>query len=215
MGTRNDAVVNTTTDLQFQFTRNGEKFQPFAFLRVEIYPTRTDAENQTNLIETINSISDNGNGLASYTAAAIATAGTYYDRIYITPKTGYPEWSEIDDAISSFYVQAEDFGGVPDGSPDRCLVSGYVIKPDGSVVSGATISIRLRETEGIGKYLSLLTLPDITTNENGFFSQYLIRSTTDERVVAEFNIVSGDYDETFAVIIPAVDTVDFTDLERV
>lgn len=212
-GTRFNAVEDIPTDLQFQFLRNGAPHEPFSWDKVEIYPTHDDAVAKTNIIETILSanISSNGGGLGSYTAAAIATAGVYFDRVYVVPIDGYAQWSDPAEAINAFYVRPEDFGGVPSGIPSVCLVSGYLINSKGESIAGATIRIEPGDVRVIGDFTITKEVLQKTTNEVGFWSENLIRSTDSLRIKYKFTISyikdGVTYSVSFIRIIPDLDTV--------
>ena len=103
MGNRNYSDTGTTTDLEFQLLQNNQAFDASSVRQVVIYPTYLDAQNGTNAIQTITAITKIGTGLYLYTAALIATAGTYYDKIFITPSAGGLELSFINSFIITQY----------------------------------------------------------------------------------------------------------------
>ena len=87
---RYTGIVDQATTLQFQFNKYNTPFDVFNFKRVEIYDNEADAQagNAVNAIETITSITKIGIGLYQYVVASVATAGTYFDRIFLIPETG-------------------------------------------------------------------------------------------------------------------------------
>jgi hypothetical protein len=88
MGNRSYTTTQETTDLEFQLLQNGQPFDAAAVSQVVIYPSYNDAVNETNGIQTITAITHVSTGLYSYIAAIIATAGTYFDKMFLTPVVG-------------------------------------------------------------------------------------------------------------------------------
>ena len=123
MGTRNNSIVGETTTLEFLLLQNQQPFDASSVRQVVIYPSYLDAVNNTNIIETIvaGSITHIGTGLYQYTAAAEAVAGTYFDKIFLTPVTGGLEKT----FINSFTV-VEYSSGVT-AADVRAYLEGYCI----------------------------------------------------------------------------------------
>jgi hypothetical protein len=88
MGNRSYTTTQETTDLEFQLLQNGQPFDAAAVSQVVIYPSYNDAVNETNAVQTITAITHVSTGLYSYIAAIIATAGTYFDKMFLTPVVG-------------------------------------------------------------------------------------------------------------------------------
>ena len=110
MGNRQYTTTNETTTLEFQLLQNQQPFDAASVSQVVIYPSYNDAINDTNGIQTISSgaITHTGPGLYSYIAAIIATAGTYFDKIFLTPVIGGLATS----FINSFAVNIYSGGAV-------------------------------------------------------------------------------------------------------
>ncbi len=104
MGTRNHSTTQETTILEFQFFKNGSAFDAFAVSQVTIYGSYEDAQNNVNILQTITSITRLSTGRYQYTAAILPTAGTYYDRVWLTPEVGVAQESFISAFIISQYV---------------------------------------------------------------------------------------------------------------
>ena len=102
-------TVNLTTTLQYQFRKWGDAYDANSITNVRIYPTYNDAVNETNIIETITTISKIGTGLYEYDVAPISNAGIYYDKITLVPDAGEDPWTDI----SSFTIA--DTGIAPSG----------------------------------------------------------------------------------------------------
>ena len=176
-GTRYTANTgNDDIKLKFQFLINGAPVDASAYNRVEIYDTYLKAYNSDSPDEILapGDITDIGDGLVEYVIQTPTVSGTYFDKIYLTPKAGYSEIS----FISAFYVADEDFGGGPSESPSKCQVSGYIIDESGTPIEGAVIKAYLNNTSKAGTDYLVMNEPIYAkTNEIGFFTMSLIRST--------------------------------------
>ena len=120
-GTRNDSIQNQDIDLYYNFLQNGALFDAYSFDKVEIYPTYADAQAETNIIETIQgtgNITNISTGRYSYTASGIATIGTYYDKVYITPTATANQFTDI----NPFYVRQEVYGGATPGTHEKVRI---------------------------------------------------------------------------------------------
>lgn len=128
-GTRHTGIVNQAIDLKFQVTLNGQAYDLLAnggtVDKVELYPTQTDAENETNIIATLNypvDFTHLGNGLFKYTTVGAnqPTPDTYYDVFYYTPPAAYGQPQEKH--INWYVVRDADFAGGVNDHPKRVLI---------------------------------------------------------------------------------------------
>ena len=87
MSERYSASTLTTTTLEFQFLRGGDAYDAYSVDSVSIYSSYADAQSESSPIQTItsSSITRVSTGLYQYEVAIISTAGTYFDKIFITP----------------------------------------------------------------------------------------------------------------------------------
>ena len=114
-GTRNDSITGQTIDLYFDTTVENELFDVYDFQKVRIYESLEDAQADINHIEEIVSITNISTGKYSYEMSAVATTGTYYDRVFIIFKDGESIWDSAD-AINPIWVRQEQYGGA---APER------------------------------------------------------------------------------------------------
>ena len=125
-GTRYNATTNQLIDLYFLSTLNGQPWDIEAaggdFEKVEIYASEADALAETNKIETITTIVKQDTGLYKYTVAALTNPGTYYDKVFIIPRSGATEFK----AINFFTVIDEDFNGGPANTPKVSNIHGFL-----------------------------------------------------------------------------------------
>jgi len=134
---RRSGTVGLTTTLQYQFTKWKVPYDPYSITKVEIYPSENDAINNTNRIQTILStaITKIGIGLFEYEVSAIATAGVYFDKIYLVPDSGEAEWVDIEDfAINPATIPpvGESRKGYGFNNPDLTSNGGWgaILTPD-------------------------------------------------------------------------------------
>jgi hypothetical protein len=99
VGTRYTAKTNETTTLNFLLVHNGTLVDAHEVRQVTIHATYQDALNDTNIIQVITSanITRVATGHYAYTAAILSTAGSYFDKVFLTPVSGQPEISFIND----------------------------------------------------------------------------------------------------------------------
>lgn len=148
-GTRNNAIVGTPIDLQFQFLLNDEAFSAYQVLRVEIYPTYDDAKDETNIIETIDGTGDiveSDEGLYDYTVVALSSPTTYYDKIFIIPVENDPIWDDdtlVSGRIKQFYVRQEQYGGSAPGSKERVRVRLNIFDIIDTAQKGDTVKVKM------------------------------------------------------------------------
>ncbi|MCK4260032.1 MAG: hypothetical protein KAX49_13720 [Halanaerobiales bacterium] len=106
-GSRYGVEVDISVPLQFQFLKNNIKFTPYQVTKVEVYSTLDDAKANTNIVETIISISGPAvtleTGLYAYTASSFTVQGTKYDKVYVIPVQGDVAQSYI----LPFYITAD------------------------------------------------------------------------------------------------------------
>lgn len=102
-GTRNNSTTIQSTDLQFELLKNAIAQDAHSVRQVVIYPSFDDAVNETNAVQTITTILHTGTGLYAYTAGVLATPGTYYDKMFLTPDDGAPEITFINSFIITAY----------------------------------------------------------------------------------------------------------------
>jgi len=129
MGTRYAADILSPTTLSFVFLRNRMGYNAHSVDYVQIYDSYDDAINETDVIETITSITNTSTGLYSYVAAQVDSPGTYFDKIFITPISMGTQLS----FINSFYVSYAS------ESTDECIVIGKIIYGNGNPVPSALI----------------------------------------------------------------------------
>jgi hypothetical protein len=213
-GSRYNATTgDTDIKLLFQFTLNGVATDPYSWDRVEIYDNYDDALSNTNPMETIETanITDIGDGLVEYVITTPVDEGTYFDKVYLTPKDGA---SQIY-FIASFYVREEDYGGGPSELPQRCQVSGYLFDAEGQPVVEGIVSFKLQQPGEPDDTYHIIA-PEkkfVLTNEVGFFSISLIRSTVfNPNIQYDIEIRYGSHRELMEKTIPDQAGVNFNDL---
>jgi len=145
-GTRNNAIENESIVLQYQFLKEGNPFDVETFLKVEIYASLEDAENEVNAIETITSITRLDVGLYEYTVSPISTFGTYFDKVFITPELGEPTFTQI----NSFYVRKGIYGGIAPEGVEKAIIVLSVSDITGS--STKTISVKVKMNQPYAWY---------------------------------------------------------------
>lgn len=149
-GTRIDANTASPTDLTFNFTLNGADFAPYSVTKVEIYNDYNDAQNNVNIIETIDeaniTIDDSKsrpgiNSTIKYTAAILSTSASYFDKIYIVPRDGESTIT----FINTFFVKEENWGGVTPTTHEkvRIYVNLYDIVDNPKECSKITCTLNL------------------------------------------------------------------------
>lgn len=219
-GSRYNATIeDTQIELTFQFTKNYEEIEPSSFDKVEIYGSETDMENRENIVETITSISSDGNGLATVNVdgSLLTEEKVYYDLWYITP---------VSDAVQqtfslAFFVAAVNYGGSPQKQVSVCNVSGYLYDSNGNALQGASVMFKLKQS-GIPTDNTKQFITDIpvytNTDSLGFFHIAVVRSTEfSTSIKYEMDIRKGGFRETYEVTIPDDLGINFNELsmERV
>ena len=93
-------VINQTTTLQYQFTKDGKAYDAYLITKIEIYDDYDKAitGDPGDVIETIqgSSVTKVDTGLYQWDVAPIATYGIYYDKIYLIPDDGEDTWTDIE-----------------------------------------------------------------------------------------------------------------------
>jgi len=124
MGTRQNSIEGDSTHLYFNFFKNGLRYNAYRVVKVEIYDRIEKADEGLNPIETIeeNDITQvvTETGRYSYTASPIASAGTYFDKIFILPEDN-GSLTELT-YISPFYIRKESYGGSAPGDKETAIV---------------------------------------------------------------------------------------------
>jgi hypothetical protein len=174
MATRYTANTTETTNLNFQFYKNGAKADAFAIIRVIVYKTNADAIADTNPHNTIEStsITRTDVGLYNYTVPIITSTGTYYDKMYIVPVDGSPSYS----FINSFTVSS--FSGTPSSTLPLCLVSGFIANGAGIPYANAKLNFIVDVIPAVENSTHTGIVPEsvyCTTSSTGFFSIYLVK----------------------------------------
>jgi len=115
MGDRWSASTTEATTLEFQFLKNGSPFDALSVRQVTIHDSYDNAVANTGIIQTITAaeITKIDTGRYQYEANIIATEGTYFDKIFVTPYTGAVEISfintwDVTDYSSQTDVQITD-----------------------------------------------------------------------------------------------------------
>lgn len=149
-GSRNDGYTDTPTDLYFNFYLNGSLYDPYDFNQVKIYNTKEDAQNDTNAIETITSanITKISTGRYYYVASALASIGTYFDRVFIYPTVSYGLWTN-DNAITPFYIREEIYGGAAPSSHERVRVYLNLFDIIDNPQEGDCVKIKMNKTSAL------------------------------------------------------------------
>ena len=143
MGNRYSAKTDEPTILEFVFKKNSVLTNAYSINRVTIHSSLADAEGDLNILQTISSvgISNTDVGYYSYTVPIIATAGTYYDKIFVTPVSSGTEVSYV----NSYIITTSTYSGqaleVP-SNPLLCRVTGTVTDGSGRVMGGVLVFCR-------------------------------------------------------------------------
>ncbi len=143
MGNRFSANTEEPTILEFEFKKDSVLINPFSINKVTLHRSTVDAQNNTNIIETITSpgILNTGVGCYSYTAAVLTSTGMYYDKVFVTPTLGASELS----FTNSFSVAAISYTGNAMGVPansNLCRVSGRTVDSNGNAIGGMLVFCR-------------------------------------------------------------------------
>jgi|WetSurMetagenome_2_1015567.scaffolds.fasta_scaffold321334_2 hypothetical protein len=223
MGTRDNAITGENTLLTIQYTLNGEPFDPSSIQKVEIYPSRYDASNNTNVIQTISSGSIthvqsgglNVVGKFQYTANALNVSQYYYDKIYVVPKLGYA----VKEYILEFFVRNEDYVLNPGDIPDEESIVPTIVyfsskKPDGTadIISGTaqlnTNNVKYKSTIMVGDDIIPIVL-------NVVNNRYQVSLLDNEGMPAGAYYIFIINDIYYKKRIPLRPSVSFWDLEDV
>lgn len=201
VNTRFNAIINQPTTLQFQLLKNGVPFSAYSVSKVEIYDNITDATNSTNAIEVIpsGSITESTSGLYTYTAAAISTVGTYFDKIFLVPENGLPE----ETFVNNFYVQ--EFGsGTPPIIVDKVLITGTIMHPDCTPDTRACVIVEPERVSELNSANTVVTVKPVKarTNELGQWYVNIPSSSSIGNVRYRFTIKSRHINVTTVVTVP-------------
>jgi hypothetical protein len=209
MAIRNESFVGETTDLTTQILKNGIAFIPDSVVKVEIYGSLTDAQNNLNIIETISTgIIHLGNGVYQYTAAALSITKTYYDKFYYIDIPLAPQKN----VISSFTLNAYA-AATPIDIANKAYVQGKVLNSDSTPARAVTIEITpvAANTFLKGSNVLLTSKPiKIKTNNFGEFGVFLyLTSVSGTNYDFVFkNTYLDNYNKTIGVP-DGVPTIDF------
>jgi len=143
MGNRFSASTEEATTLEFEFKKNSVLADPYSINKITIHPTALDAQNNTNIIETITStgIVHTNVGYYSYTASVIVSAGTYYDKVFVTTISGAVEISFTNNFEVKLPVYSGNALGVP-SNVNLCRITGRTIDSNGNVLGGVLVFCR-------------------------------------------------------------------------
>ena len=174
MATRYTANTTETTNLNFQFYKNGARADAFAIIRVIVYKTNADAVADINPHSTIEStsITRTDVGLYNYTVPIITSTGTYYDKMFIVPVDGSPSYS----FINSFTVS--NFSGTPTNTLPLCLVSGNIANGTGTPYANAKLNFIVDVIPAVENSTHTGIVPEsvyCTTSSTGYFSINLVK----------------------------------------
>ena len=179
MGNRLNANTEETTTLGFQYRRNNVLVAPYAVTKVTIHHSLSDATGNLNIISTITStgIIAVYTGCYSYVVPIIATAGTYYDKIFITPKVGVAQVTYINTFTITAPVYTGSVINVP-SDPSLCRIIGRTIDSNNNVVGGLLVFCRPNIMPGTVQS-SLISQDGVSTvsDVNGHFQIDLLRNT--------------------------------------
>ena len=177
-GTRSNGIENEPTVLQAEFRHNGALYDPYSIDKVEIYPSAEDAENNTNMIEEIESgdITKVSLGLWEYTASEIINLGTYFDKVYYVPLEGYSQLYEI----LPFYIRKESFGVVGPGDIELCKVVFHLRDIFANASEEDELVIKMnREWAWYGKQqIRRIEHDDLEQDDDGKYEIYLVETST-------------------------------------
>jgi len=190
MGNRLNANTEETTTLGFQYRRNNVLVAPHALTKVTIHHTLNDATNNTNIISTITStgIIAVYPGCYSYVAPIIATAGSYFDKIFITPSVGAAQVT----FINTFTITAPVYTGavidVP-SDPALCRVIGKTIDSNNVAVGGLLVFCRPNIMPGTIQS-ALISQDGVSTvsDVNGHFKIDLLRNVQFIMTIKELGV---------------------------
>jgi hypothetical protein len=198
---RNTAEINVATTLQFQFLLNSDEYSAYQVLRVEIYPTYEDAIAETNIIETIDGtgdIDEVSTGLYSYTASALSSPATYYDKIFLIPTDGDGIWDTDDSLVSGrikqFYVRQDQPGGSPPSDKDRVRVFLNIFDIVNTAQKGDTVKVKMNVRHAwYGQDIIKQEVLTFKADAEGIVYMDLIETDTltedsDTQVYYEFNV---------------------------
>lgn len=190
MGNRNSANIEEPTILEFEFKKNSILADPASINKVTIHASETDAQNNANIITTISSsnILHTDTGCYSYTIPIISTAGTYYDKVFVTPVSDATEVSYI----SSFTVSSITYTGAASSIPSNialCRIYGKIIDASGNILKGALVFCRPYAMPGTSS-TALLSQDgmSVITDATGSFYIDLIRNTEFTLTVKEIGL---------------------------
>ncbi len=143
MGNRYSAVTDEPTILEFEFRKNSILTDAYSINKVTIHASSSDAENNVNILFTLDSedILHTAVGSYSYTVPIISTVGTYYDKIFLTPINGGAEVSYV----SSYNITAPVFTGKAlevSSNPNLCRITGRTTDANGNILRGVLIFCR-------------------------------------------------------------------------
>jgi hypothetical protein len=202
MSERYSASTLTTTTLEFQFLRGGDAYDAYSVDSVSIYSSYADAQSESSPIQTItsSSITRVSTGLYQYEVAIISTAGTYFDKIFITPTDGGTQIN----FINTFYIVSEST------SPTQCNIYGSIIDSEGEPYVGVrvyavptTIPALVETSTGI---VAVTYEPRSTiTDADGYFTLSLVRSLS-------FNVTIKEIGLKDTVTIPDSDSANLFSL---
>jgi len=200
MAIRNESFVGQPTELTTQILKNGIAFVPSSVVKVEIFGSLADAQNNTNIIQTITTgIIHLGNGVYQYTANPVSVAKTYYDKFYFIDTLSAPQQFFISNFIVNQYTATN-----PIDTTNKAYITGKILNSDSTPARAVTIEItpKTKNTFLKNSNALLTTKPiRIKTNQFGEFGVYLylssISGTSYEFVFKNANLDS--YNKTINV----------------
>ena len=178
MGNRLNANTEEATTLGFQYRRNNVLVTPYAVTKVTIHRTSTGATANTGIIDTITStgIVAVYTGCYSYTVPLITSTGTYYDKIFITPRLGAAQVTYINSFTVASPIYTGSIINVP-SNPDLCRIIGRTLDSNGNAVGGLLVFCRPNNMPGTLQS-TLISQNGVSTvsDESGHFEIDLFRN---------------------------------------
>ena len=202
MSERYTANTSESTTLQFQFLHAGSAYDAYSVNNVTIHSSYSDAAADSNILETITSasIARISTGLYEYTASILTTAGTYFDKVFLTPTEGGSEIS----FINTFYVSSESV------TTTECNIYGTILDSEGEAFEGVriyaiptTIPALIETSTGI---IAVSYEPrSVLTDSDGYFTIALLRSV-------QFNITIKEIGLKDTITVPDSDSANLFSL---
>jgi len=174
MKTRYNAIIKEDIELLYKFRKNFILFDVYQWNKIEIY--KGDPANDPNalLIQTINpaDITRISQGVYSYTMNAVIEPGAYYDKQYLIPEIGMPEFTDIE-VVQVFDINYD--GGSGDISYTRIRGSAipnenvYAFLHKDVYYNNVYIPVKEYSTTADSEGIWFLDLPDTQNMEIGSY----------------------------------------------